>query len=198
MTVAMIWPTAMSGSRANRLIFTTTLALTCLGSVAAAKPKYYVAIADVKHVADETCKLETRARALLERELAKHPAVLTRLGDPEPKGAALHKQLKARKLTGYAVILRITRCAHRLLPPRPGHAYKVLSVQVSVAIDAEKLPSSKMAAAGRGSAEVATEVSRVKPSELQSLRIEALDAAIDQAASEFIKGLSGKKRKRRR
>lgn len=163
-----------------------------------AQPSFYVSIRTVKQTDSGECKLEKQARELLDKSLSKHPSVVTRLKDPEPTGKALEAELTARKLTGYAVILRITRCAHRLLPPRPGHAYKILAVEVRTAIDAEKLPSSKMAAAGDGTAEVATEVSRIKEKELQSLRVEALGAAIDQAAGKFVKGLSQPKQSKRR
>lgn len=185
-----LWP--------RQLLITTTLA-TAFASArpAEARPSFYVSIRSVKQTDQSKCKLREQARDLLEKSLSKHPSVVTRLKDPEPTGKALEAELEARKLTGYAVVLRITRCAHRLMPPRPGHAYKILAVEVSTAIDAEKLPSSKMAAAGSGTAEVATEVSRVKEKELQSLRIEALGAAIDQAAGKFVKGLSQPKPKRR-
>lgn len=182
----------------RQLLITATLAITCsAASPARARPSFYVSIRSVEQTDDGKCKLQEPARDLLDKSLSKHPSVVTRLRDPEPTGKALEAELKARKLTGYAVILRITRCAHRLMPPRPGHAYKILAVEVRTAIDAERLPSSKMAAAGDGMAEVATEVNRIKESELKSLRIEALGAAIGQAAGKFVAGLSQPERKRR-
>ena len=167
-------------------------------------PRFYVAVRDVTQAKEVKCELKSAAKSLLDKTLAKHPSVVTRLDKDDLSGAKLEAELKARKLVGYAVILRITRCTDRLLPPRAGHAYKVLAVEVATAIDAERMPSSKMAAAGDGSAEVATEVTTVKPKELDSLRLEALTAAIEQAVEKFVHGLEGdepnqpaKKRRRR-
>ena len=103
-----------------------------------------------------------------------------------------------------AVDLRITKCAHALTPARGGSAYKTLQVEVSAALDAEKIPSGQIARAGDGTAQVGTEVRRIKPRELAQLRAEALAAAIDRAVGQFVKSLSqpvsrnGKRRSRRR
>ncbi len=76
--------------------------------------------------------------------------------------------------------------------------FKVLMVEVSMAIDADKIPSNQMALAGDGTAQVATEVRSIKPKELTQLRQEAATAAIKQAVEKFITTFKSKKKSKKR
>jgi hypothetical protein len=169
-----------------------------VSAVAEARPRYYVELRGVKEPAKSRPSLRAKAKAIVPEEFGKHPAVVTSLGDPTPKGKALAKALKARRLTGYGVILRITKASHSILPPEKGKAYRRLLVEVAVAIDAEKIPSGQMALAGQGNAQVATEISRYTEKERDQLAHEALTEAVRQAVGKSVNKLSGGKAKRRR
>lgn len=175
---------------------------------AEARPKVYIELRGVLEPAGTKPSLKDTARALLLKTFEKDPRVATSLGDPAPKGDDLIKVLKSKRIDGYALVLRITKATHTMNPPPPGKVYKVLMVDVAVAIDAEKIPSSQMALAGEGSAQVGTEVSRLKEQERVQLLNEALVEAIKQAAVKSIvtlttptpaqkKGRGGRKRRTR-
>jgi len=189
----------MKSSRSTSYII-TLLSLAISATVSAA-PKLYVEIAGVKEQGTQACKLKEKAKAALKKAFSARPEVTMTLGDPPPKGAALQKALKNKGLTGYRVVLRLTKCSHTLLPPAKGKVYKVLMVEVGVAIDAEKIPTSQMALAGQGSAQVGTEVSKIKEKEKQQLLLEALTEATKQAVGKSVDTVNKPKktkRKRRR
>lgn len=172
------------------------------GAPPPARPKYYVQVQEVKQLVSKTCDLREQGKRLLTEQLTKHAEVITQLpgGVPADK-AALAKLLQQQGLEGYSLVLRITKCAHSLEPPRPGGTYKVLMVDVELALDAEKIPSGQLARAGEGQAQVGAEVAQVKPSELRQLQSEAAAVATNQAADGFLRSLqpkSGAKRKRKR
>lgn len=171
-----------------------------VAGMAQAKPKHYFELRGVKEPPKMKPSLKAAAQTLLMKAFEKDPRIATSLGDPAPKGEELAKALKTKKMTGYALVLRITKATHSMNPPSPGKVYKVLMVEVSVAIDAEKIPSSQMALAGEGNAQVGTEVSRFKEKERAQLLHEALVEAIKQAAQKTVNKLtsSGKKKRRRK
>lgn len=168
-----------------------------------AKPRFFVQLRAVEEQA-KGCKLSTQARALVNKLLSKEATVTLDLGVPVPKNKqALAKLLAKRKLTGYAIVFRITRCKHTLEPPPKGKRFKVLMVEVATAVDAEKIPSGQIALAGTGAGQIGTEVSRIRPKELASLRADALVVATKQSVARFITTLGSKrshppKRRRRR
>lgn len=164
------------------------------------RPRFYMEVRSVKEPPRTSPSLKEPGKAIFLTELKKHPQVVTELGDPPPSGPDLEKALKAKRLTGYGLVLRITKASHSLNPPAKGKVYKVLMVEVSVAIDAEKIPSGQMALAGEGTAQVGTEVRRVKEKERVQLMHEALTEAIRQAVDRSVAKLSGgaKGGKRRR
>jgi hypothetical protein len=164
--------------------------------LAEAKPRLYWELREVREPAKTKPSMKSKAKAIFNEALKKHPEVVTL--DPRPTGDDLAKTLKQRKLTGYAMVLRITKVGHSMNPPAPGKVYKVLMVEVNVAIDAEKIPSGQMALAGQGSAQVGTEVNRFKEKERVQLTIEALTEAIGQAVKRSVSKLTGKKKRRRR
>jgi hypothetical protein len=170
------------------------------GAVSEGRPRFYMEVRAVKEPPKTSPSLKERGKQVFLDELKKHPEVVTDLGDPPPTGAELAKALKTRRLTGYGLVLRITKVAHSLNPPAKGKVYKVLMVEVAVAIDAEKIPSGQMALAGEGNAQVGTEVSRVKEKERIQLTHEALTEAIRQAVGKSVAKLGGggKKRGKRR
>jgi len=154
--------------------------------------KLYLDVRGVKEPERTTPSLRGMAQTVLVEELKRHPEVVTSLGDPAPKGADLVRELEARKLDGYGVVLRITKVAHSLKAPPKGKVYKVLQVEVEVAVDAEKIPSGQMALAGEGSAQIGTEVSRYKESERVQLVKEALTDATRQAVGKAVVRLGEK------
>lgn len=166
-----------------------------------AAPRLYVEIRGVQEGPQGKCGLKEQARGLLEKGLRERPEVTLDVGQPRPTGADLQRVLKSRKLIGYGLLLRITRCAHELLPPPKGKVYKLLMTDVAVAIDAEKIPSAQMALAGEGQANVGMEVSRVKEAELRQLLLEALTEATKQAVVRSVDKLAkpaGATKKRRK
>lgn len=169
-------------------------------AISEGRPRFYMEVRAVKEPPKTTPSLKERGKAIFLSELKKHPQVVTELGDPPPSGPALAKALKAKRLTGYGLVLRVTKASHSLNPPPKGKVYRVLMVEVSVAIDAEKIPSGQMALAGEGTSQVGTEVSRVKEKERVQLTYEALTEAIRQAVDRSVAKLGGgtKKGKRRR
>jgi hypothetical protein len=149
-------------------------------------PKFYFEVRAVKMPAGADATLKAKAKEVLIAELKKQLLVNMELGDPAPTGAELEKELKARKLDGFGLVLRVTKAAHALKPPAEGKTYKRLVVEVSVALDAEKIPTGQMALAGDGSSEVSTEVQKIKDKERQQLTVEALSDAIKQAVEKSI------------
>jgi hypothetical protein len=156
---------------------------------AAKRAKFYFEVRAVQVPGGSAADLKERARGLLLAELKKQPLVVMELGDPRPRGADLEKALKARKLAGYELVLRVVKSKHSLQPPPAGKVYKMLMVEVEVAIDAQKIPSGQMALAGDGTAQVGTEVSAVKEKEKQELLTEALGEAIKQAVAKSVSRL---------
>lgn len=143
--------------------------------------KLYIETRGVKEPPGTKPSLVDKARALLEAELKQQPAVTTDLGSPPPDAKRIEESLKAKRLQGYGIVLRVTKASHSLNPPAKGKVYKTLMVEVAVAIDAEKIPSGQMALAGEGTAEVGTEVARLQEKERVQLTHEALAEAIKQA-----------------
>lgn len=189
----------------NRFVIIAFMAALSAGNALAAptKAKYYVAVQSVKEAAGtKACRLAEKAKQLFTSTLEAQPTVTTRFpAGKAPQGKGLAAALARHKLAGYGAVLRLTQCKHGLHPPRPGKAYKILMVELGVAIDAEKIPSGQLARAGTGSAQVGIEVARIKSKELQSLREEALAASIKQAVERFVATLGAKsstKRKRSR
>ena len=182
-------------SSAKIIFALCTLSLTLTPQVVTAKEdatakKFYFEVRGVQVPSGSMPLLKEKAQAILLAELQKQPTVVTNLGSPSAQGAELEKRLQAQNLQGYALVLRIAKSAHSLQPPPPGKVYKVLMVEVSVAIDAEKIPSGQMALAGEGSANVGTEVRQIKDKEKLQLTLEALTEAIHQAVTQSITKLS--------
>jgi hypothetical protein len=147
-------------------------------------PRFYFELRGVQIPAGEKAELKEQAKASILAELRKHPEVVLELSKEE-----LEKQLRSRKLDGFGIVLRVVRSQHTLKPPPPGKVYRVLTLDVAVAIDAEKLPSGQLAMAGEGSAEVSTEVKKLNEKERLQLRGEALAEAIKQAVERSLQKL---------
>jgi len=177
---------------------TLLLGLLAAAPAQAKGPRFYFDVRGVQVPAGSRPELKEKARAILIAELKKQASVVLELGSPAPKGEELEKALKDRKLDGYGLVLRVTKSGHTLQPPPAGKTYKVLMVEVAVAIDAEKIPSGQMALAGEGTASVGTEVTSVKEKERLQLLGEALADAIKQAVAKSITklGQAGKPEKR--
>jgi hypothetical protein len=169
------------------------LAIVVAAATAEAKPKFYFHVRGVQVPANAPAGLKDRARTDLIEELKKQPSVVVDLGDPAPTGEELEKALKARKLEGYELMLRVTKSSHSLEPPPGGKGYKMLMVEVHVALDAQKIPSGQMALAGEGNASVGTQVTSVKEKEKQELMHEALHKALSEAAAKSINKLGASK-----
>jgi hypothetical protein len=149
-------------------------------------PRFYFELRGVRVPSGADATLKAKAREVLVAELKKQPLVVMELGDPAPAGAELEKELKARQLDGFGLVLRVTKADHALKPPAAGKVYKMLMVEVGVALDAEKLPSGQLALAGEGNSQVGTEVQKIKDKERKQLTIEALSDAIKQAVEKSI------------
>ena len=157
---------------------------------AAGKAMFYFQVQGVRLAKGIDGKVEQQAQKLLHDILEKNPKIVTNLGDKPLAGKELEKQLKAMQLDGYGVILRVTKAQHSLEPPPKGKVFKILMVEVQVAIDAEKIPSGQMALAGEGMAQVGTETRKFNVKERDQLRGEALTDAINQAITKSVTRLS--------
>jgi hypothetical protein len=166
------------------------LTLLATAGQADARPRFYFDVRGVKLPPKASASLKEKAKELLIAELKKQPSVVLELGDPRPSGAGLEQALKSRRLTGYGLVVRVTKAETTLQPPAPGKVFRVLSGEVDVAIDAEKVPSGQMALAGEGNAQVGTEVKQVKDKERTEILQEALAEAIKQAVVKSITRLA--------
>ncbi len=171
------------------LVLCLALGLPGVGWAKAKGPRFYFELRGVQVPAGDGADLKEQAKSVLLAELRKHPEIAIELPE-KPTGEELVKQLKARRLEGFALVLRVVKSKHELRPPPAGKVYKVLAVEVAVAIDAEKIPSGQMALAGEGSAEVATEVKKLTEKERRELRGEALAEGIKQAVAKTVAKLS--------
>lgn len=184
------------------LALAALLALVALPVTASAKkrkrrPQLYFEVIGVKTPAKMKAAIKNRIKPILTRSLRAHPVVAD-LGHPSPTGEALTRQLRRRRLRGYRIVLRVTRASHKVMPPAKGKVYKVLLVELGVAIDAEKIPSGQMALAGQGSTSVGTEIVRFKERERVALMLEALDAATRQAIAKSVHKLTSRRDRARR
>jgi hypothetical protein len=175
------------------MIATAALALVVGASSASAKPpKFYFQLRGVQAPAKSPASVKDKAKEVLIAELKKQPSVVLDLGQPATP-EQLAEILKARKLDGYELMLRVVKSGHSLQPPPAGKLYKMLMVEVEVAIDAQKIPSGQMALAGEGSAQVGTEVKTVNEKEKLQLLGEALEKSISEAVAKSIKKLGAAK-----
>jgi len=147
------------------------------------KARFFIKVYSVKEPKGSKPSLKPRAAVLLKKLMSKHPEVVFDLGQKVSTKAELARVLAARKLSGYELGLRVTKAAHAMHPPQPGKVYKVLMVEVAVAIDMQKIPTDQMALAGEGNAQVGVETARFKDKERIELLHEALGAAMKQAVS---------------
>ncbi len=147
----------------------------------AKKKRFYIKIYRVAEPKGSRPSLKPRATALLKKLLAQQPEVVTELGPKVMTKAQLAKHLEANKLVGYELGLRITKASHAMHPPKPGKVYKILMVDVAVAMDVQKIPTNQLALAGEGSASVGVETARLKEKERVELLHEGLGVAMKQA-----------------
>ena len=146
-------------------------------------PRFYLKIYSVKEPKGTKPSLTPLATKLLNKHLRRQPEVLLELGQKVSSRAELARVLAAKKLLGYELGLRVTKATHAMHPPQPGKVYKVLMVEVEVAIDMQKIPTDQLALAGEGSVQVGVETARFKEKERVDLLHEALRGAMKQAIS---------------
>lgn len=177
------------------IIFIIIFSLTANQSYA--QKRFYVHIDAIKEQVKD-CGLGDIAKSELYKSLSTSENLITkpRFKTKEERVAFIKKQ----NLIGYSIVFRITQCEHRVSPPAKGKVFKVLAAEISTAIDAEKFPSSQIARAGTGNAQVATEINNLKKSEIHELKVEALKEAMKQNIKRFVQSLVNEnpKRKRRR
>lgn len=153
--------------------------------------KLYFELRSVSGDASVSEAIKIKARERLLSEMKQHPSVVLDLGlKPAADAGQIEAELQKRHLLGYALALRITKHKETVEPPAAGKKFLVFMAEYAVAIDAETLPSGKMALAGEGNAQVGVEGQSFKESERQEVRVEALTEAIKQAAGRAIKNLS--------
>lgn len=178
-----------------RCLVVTCLLLTLAPGLAAAdkrkaRPRYFLRLLSVNEPAKLKPSLKQGARQELLKALGRYGEVTTDLGQQPKDAAALARLLKARKLAGYELGFRITRATHSMNPPAPGKVYKVLMVELGVAIDMQKIPTDQMAVAGEGTAQVGVETKRFNKKERDELLREALAEATKQAVHRTIQKLN--------
>ena len=182
-----------------RFFVAACVLITLLGpSRGDARPRYYVELAGVGGLASAKgapCDLSDTKR-LVAQLLAAQPEVTTRITGAS-KGS-LAKALKAQRLLGYRILFRVTRCQRDLDRPKPGRPFRQFRVLIETAVDAEKIPSRQMALAGVGQAELAAEVSKASPRELQSVVNDTLREASKRAIKRFMEKIKRQPPKGRR
>ena len=160
------------------------------GTAAAAGPKYYFQLREVKASQDVDPTLKSYAGEAVKADLAARPEWASDVGTGESQDA-LVAELGKRKLRGFKVTVRLEQVKKELLPPKPGGRLKQLSVNVRLTVFGTTIPEEKLAFSGDGEAGLESEVSDKRvDAETLSVTKDAIKDAIKQAVDQSVTKLS--------
>jgi hypothetical protein len=170
----------------------TGLASLAAGSsvAAAAAPKYYFQLTEVKAGPQVAPALKVHAAEALKADLAGRPEWAADLGGAEGS-AAVAAALKKRNLRGFDVTVRLEEIKKELKEPNPGGRLKRLAVNVRLTVFGTTIPEAKLAFSGDGEAGMEAEiVERQMEAEAASLTKDAIKIAVKQAVDQAVMKLS--------
>jgi hypothetical protein len=189
-------------------------ALALLGLAAAAPaearrpppPKLHFVVQVVDAVASAPAELSVKTRTMLGDILAARPDFVTEIeGAPDPASdpAGFARQAERRRVTPYAVTIKISEFERSLVPnAAPGKSGQLLTVKLALSLVGTRLPGATLALAGSGGATVMAEVgARIGPREEEGATDDALRSAltkaVDEAVTELRRSAAPPKKKRR-
>jgi hypothetical protein len=150
---------------------------------AAAGPKYYFQLGEVKAGADVDPALKTYAGEALRAELASRPQWASDLGVHGTESVVA--ELKKRNLRGFDVTVRMDSVKKEVKEPSPGARNKRLAVSTRVTVFGTTIPEAKLSFSGDGEAGLESEVAEKRmETEGTSLAKDAIKDAIKQAVDQ--------------
>lgn len=159
--------------------------VTAAVAVAAASPKYYFRLGEVKAGPEVDAALKTYTGETLKAELASRPEWAS---DIDAAGnEALVAELKQRNLRGFDVTCRFEGWKSEVKEPAPGARLKRLSVNVRLSVFGTTIPEGKLSFAGQGEAGLESEVPESRmATERVSLAKDAIKDALKQAVDQAV------------
>ena len=163
--------------------------LLAAGAAAAAAPKYYFQVREVKAAPDVSPALKEYAGEALKADLAARPEWASDIGAQGTD--AVVAELKKRKLRGFYVTLRIEPIKKELKEPGPGGRLKRLALTVRLSVFGTTIPEEKLSFSGDGEAGLESEVSEKHlEAEEAGLAKDAIKDAVKQAVDQAVLKLS--------
>jgi hypothetical protein len=156
---------------------------------AAAKPRYYFQIRDVKGKDGTDAGTLNAAREVLHQELSGRKEFTSDVGAVADE-AGLVAELERRRLQGFNVSLKLEELSQEPRPPRPGGRLKQLAVGVKLSVFGATIPEAKLAFGGDGEALVEAEVVERRLQQeaatlIREVLAQAVKLAVDQAVSKL-------------
>jgi hypothetical protein len=163
---------------------------------AAAAPKFFFQVQEVKAGPEVPAALKAYAAQAVKDELAKRPEWESDIGPPGKQGpgedrSGLVGELKKRNLRGFDVTVRIESFKQELKDPRPGGRLKQLAVDAKLTVFGTTIPDAKLAFSGSGQSGIESEVAdRTLAKDSDEAGKDALKDAIKQAVDQAVLKLS--------
>jgi hypothetical protein len=159
------------------------------GDAAAAGPKYFFQLREVKAGPEVDADLKTYAAEALKADLAGRSEWASDIEAPTPE--ALLAELNKRKLRGFSITVRFEEVRKEVQPPKPGGRLKQLAVNVRLTVFGTTLVEEKLAFSGEGEAGLQAEMSDKRiEAETASLTKDAIKDAVKQAVDQAVLKLS--------
>jgi hypothetical protein len=183
----------MRGFRTVHLALLAGLLCAAAGAAgAAAGPKYFFQLREVRAKGNVDPALKAYAGEALKADLAGRPEWASDLGGAEQKGTdALAAELQKRKLRGFNVTLSLDQVSKEVKPPKEGGRLNQLAIDVRLSVFGTTVAEEKLAFEGEGEAGLESEVpERRMETEATSLTKDAIKDAVKQAVDQAVTKLS--------
>ena len=164
-------------------------ALVASPAAAAAGPKYFFQLREVKAGPQVDAELKAYAGEALKADLAGRSEWASDIEAPSPE--ALLAELNKRKLRGFNVTVRIEEIRKEVQPPKEGGRLKQVAINVRLTVFGTTVVEEKLAFSGDGEAGLQAEVSEKRiDAETASLTKDAIKDAVKQAVDQAVPKLS--------
>lgn len=168
------------------------MASSLVSTARAAEPKYYVQVRSVIETEGVQSGIANEALDHLRKELQKRPECT--LESPVPAGASedeLRAALKAKKLKGVELSLKIMAVEYAVDPPPPGKQYRVMTRGMKVSLFGNTIPDRTLSLGGDGESTIRIELGKRSEveDEKKKLLLEASQAAMIQAVDMTLRKL---------